>query len=602
MGTHRKGKRGKVGRSRAHRFWLGIFLGIIVVLVGATVWVGAQTLAAKSELEQAVPLASTVQQAVVAGDTSAAQEAANELGEHARAAEGHAGGPIWRAFEAVPFLGPNLTAVRQLAEVVENVSEDAIMPLVSLAGNLDLAGFRPVDGSVELDPLVQAQPVMAGVNEALIEASAKVAAVDTSHTLAQVRSATQQLAAVTETTASSVESVNRAVQLLPGMLGADGPRSYLLMFQNNAEVRATGGLPGAFAEIATDNGQIHITRQAPAAGIAFKEPVLDLPVETRGIYTDLVGTFMGDVTLTPQFPITGALTREMWKRTYGTEVDGVISLDPVALSYLLRATGPITLATGEVLTSENAVRLLLTDVYANNERPADQDAFFTSAAAAVFAALLSGQADPTALISALGQAGDEHRILIWSALEGDQKLLGGTTLAGGLPVSDASAERIGVYFNDATGAKMNTYLDTRIDLGEVTCRSDKRPYYAVDVTLTNTAPLDAATSLPKSVTGPGTYGVVQGNIKTIILVYGPPDSQNLGVTRREEPIPYHPASDAGYPVSQVSVELAPGESSTTRFYLLGADAERGKLEAVHTPVLNLLESRHVEVGCDAVQR
>ncbi|WP_166784229.1 hypothetical protein [Cryobacterium gelidum] len=55
-------------------------------------------------------------------------------------------------------------------------------------------------------------------------------------------------------------------------------------------------------------------------------------------------------------------------------------------------------------------------------------------------------------------------------------------------------------------------------------------------------------------------------------------------------------------MSQVAVELAPGESSTTRFFLLGADAEHGKLDAVHTPVLNLLEAQQIEVGCDSVLR
>ncbi|WP_166789442.1 DUF4012 domain-containing protein [Cryobacterium sp. TMS1-20-1] len=602
MGMHRKGKSSKVGGRRVRRFWLGVFIGVIVVLVGATVWVGFQSLMAKSELEQAVPLASVVQQAMVVGDIAAAQEAATELAENARAAAGHASDPVWRAFEFVPYLGPNLTAVRQLTQVVDDISEHAVMPLVSLAGSIDLASFSPANGAVDLAPLVQAQPIMIGVDVALTQATVDIAAIDTSNTLAQVRSAAQELSAVVDTTTTSVGGVNRAVQLLPAMLGAKGHRSYLLLFQNNAEVRATGGLPGAFAEISTEDGQIQITRQASAAGIVFDEPVLDLPLETRGIYTDRVSTFMGDVTLTPQFATTGALTREMWKRTYGTEVDGVISLDPVALSYLLRATGPITLATGEVLTSDNAVQLLLSDVYANYDDPADQDRLFASAAAAVFLALSGGQADPAALISALAQAGDERRILIWSAHEKDQELLAGTTLTGDLPVSDASAERIGVYFNDATGAKMNTFLDTRIDLGEVTCRNDGRPYYAVDVTLTNTAPLDANVSLPGSVTGPGTFGVVRGNIKTIILVYGPPDSQNLGVTRGGETVPYHPASDSGYPVSQLAVELAPGETSTTRFYFIGADAQHGELEVVHTPVLNLIESQRVEVACDEVER
>ncbi|WP_233198291.1 hypothetical protein [Cryobacterium sp. Y50] len=55
-----------------------------------------------------------------------------------------------------------------------------------------------------------------------------------------------------------------------------------------------------------------------------------------------------------------------------------------------------------------------------------------------------------------------------------------------------------MYFNDATGAKMNTHLDTRIDLGEVACRNDGRPYYAVDLALMNTALLDADVSLRRS--------------------------------------------------------------------------------------------------------
>lgn len=572
---------------------------VLALLVGCSAWLGSRAWLAKVELEQSVAQADVIQRALLSGDSSKLGEASTRLSLHANKAAALTSDPIWRVAEIVPGIGGNFTAVRELAHVIQQVSTGVVAPLLPLVDELGTEAFSPVAGSIGLGPMVEVQPAVAAAAAAMAQAADAASAIDAKGAITAVRAAVAQLTTLVHKTNPIIASLNRAVQLMPAMIGAEGRRSYLLLFQNNAEVRATGGLPGAFAEIATHDGQIEIMRQASAGGMVYPEPVLHLPIETRGIYTDRVSTFMGDVTLTPQFAMTGALAREMWKRTYGTEVDGVISLDPVALSYLLRATGPITLATGEVLTSENAVQLLLSDVYANYDDPADQDLLFASAAAAVFVALAGGQADPKALISALAQAGDERRILLWSAHEEDQKLLEGTTLTGDLPVSDASAEKIGVYFNDATGAKMNTFLDTRIDLGEVTCRNDGRPYYAVDVTLTNTAPVDAATSLPESVTGPGTYGVVQGNIKTIILVYGPPNSQNLGVTRGGETVPYHPASDTGYPVSQLAVELAPGESSTTRFYLLGGDAEHGALEAVHTPVLNLLESQKIEVGCDS---
>ena len=40
------------------------------------------------------------------------------------------------------------------------------------------------------------------------------------------------------------------------MAGADGPRDYLLVFQNNAEIRATGGLPGSWARLHAEDGKL----------------------------------------------------------------------------------------------------------------------------------------------------------------------------------------------------------------------------------------------------------------------------------------------------------------------------------------------------------
>ena len=57
------------------------------------------------------------------------------------------------------------------------------------------------------------------------------------------------------------------------MLGGDGPRNYLLVFQNNAEIRATGGLPGSWAEVHAEDGK-HL---AQAAGHGRRVPGLGHP-------------------------------------------------------------------------------------------------------------------------------------------------------------------------------------------------------------------------------------------------------------------------------------------------------------------------------------
>ncbi len=43
---------------------------------------------------------------------------------------------------------------------------------------------------------------------------------------------------------------------MPAFLGADGDRNYLYVFQNNAEVRSTGGLPGNISLVHASDGRV----------------------------------------------------------------------------------------------------------------------------------------------------------------------------------------------------------------------------------------------------------------------------------------------------------------------------------------------------------
>ena len=44
-------------------------------------------------------------------------------------------------------------------------------------------------------------------------------------------------------------------------------------------------------------------------------------------------------------------------------VDGVVAIDPVALSYVLGAVGPVTMPDGEVVTKDNVVELTESTAY-----------------------------------------------------------------------------------------------------------------------------------------------------------------------------------------------------------------------------------------------
>lgn len=566
-------------------------------MVAVSAWIGVRALLAKGELEAAVPLAQTVREQVVADDPAAAGKTARDLAAHARSAAALTSDPIWRAVEIVPWLGPNLTAVRELAGATEDVAVGAISPLVNLSGSLSPELFKPVGGAVPVQPIIDAQADVRAADDALAGASDRVQAIAADPLLGPVRSALDQLRPVLSETADTVDAARRAIDLLPAMLGADGPRTYLVMFQNPAEPRASGGNPGALALVGTDGGRITLAQQASTADFPrFPEPVLPLPTETAGIYGNITGRFMQDVTLTPRFQQSAELASEMWFQRFGTRVDGVLSIDPVALGYLLDATGPIDLPTGDQLTSANASALLLSEVYNRYPSPADQDAFFAAASGAVFDSIASGSFDPAKLIGALAHAGTERRVLLWNANETEQSILDGTTLTDLLPTAEQAAESFGVYVNDGTGSKMGYYLDMETSTGAARC-GDDGTLLGLRLTLTNTAPADAATSLPDYVTGGGQFGVPPGNFRFRVIVYAPPGSMPGGVQRDGVTLPSQLATDGEFPVTQFPIELAPGESTTIDLGVTAYDASTAP-RVVATPRIHLPETQRVAVNCE----
>ncbi len=165
----------------------------------------------------------------------------------------------------------------------------------------------------------------------------------------------------------------------------------------------------------------------------------------------------------------------MWQRETGQQVNGVIAIDPVTLGYLLKATGPVQLATGDTLTSDNAVKLLLSEAYAKYSDPKVQDAFFASAASAVFEKVSSGGFDAKQFVAALTRSAGEGRLRLWSADTSEEQLIDGTAVAGMLPTADEETRQFGVYLNDGTGSKMDYYLQKTISVdprsaGRTACR------------------------------------------------------------------------------------------------------------------------------------
>jgi hypothetical protein len=253
----------------------------------------------------------------------------------------------------------------------------------------------------------------------------------------------------------------------------------------------------------------------------------------------------------------------------------VISIDPVALGYILDATGPVKISNPDLITlaqhklptelnGQNVVSTLLSDVYAKIPQPKLQDAYFAGVAQEVFAALSDGKGNAPALIAGITRGTEEGRVLVWSGKANEQSVIAKYPLSGSIAGPSVSPAQFGVYFNDGTGAKMDYYVKRSVQLIKE-CAKDGYEQTTVRITSTNTAPADAAKSLPAYVTGDGIFGVPPGSVQTNIVAYGPVQA-NVEIAKQDgQKTEFAPYIHGNRPVGVLAVRLAPGETHTVEF-------------------------------------
>ena len=596
--SRRARSRARHRRERTAGIVFASVLGAILILgVAGAAWIGVRGALAYGHVADAQRAAENLADSLT--DPAAAAEVVPGLTADTSAARALTSDPVWGAAENLPWIGPQLAATATVIAAVDDVATTALEPLAQAASGFSLDTLRPAGGAFDVAAIASLTDVATTATDSLREASASVDAIDTTELLAPLAAPVTEVRDLLTSGLTAADALRRTSQLLPLALGADGPRNYLVMFQNNAEWRSLGGIVGAMAMIHTDAGRMDLVDQRSATNdfSRLDEPAIPLSEEITGIFGDKPGIYFHNVTQIPDYTIDGPLAREMWFRETGVAVDGVFALDPVTLSYLLEATGSIALPTGEQLTGENAVPLLLNEVYARYPDPRDQDAFFAATAAVVFKTIADGAADPASLIQALARAGSERRLFMWSADPAEQAILDGATIQGDLPVTDDRSTQFGVYLNDGTGSKMDYYTEASAAVGWCAgstaftqnlrpgefLRED--PLATVSVTLRSTAPADAATSLPPYITGGGNFGVPAGITRTIAYLYLPTGSEVVSSVAGDEGAAtvFGTGTHDGRDVLIWETNLNPGETATATIQVRTPPTPT--LEALMTPTI-----------------
>ncbi|GAA2932320.1 DUF4012 domain-containing protein [Microbacterium luteolum] len=578
---------------------------MLVLLLAAVGVIGAiavsKALAVRDALSPAVPVASGLPAKVVAGDAAGAAADAAVLQDLSDRAVAETKSLEWRIAEWIPFLGQNLVAVRTAAEGVDDVAGFAVDSLP----NLDLAAFRPVDGAIDLSAVHKLEELVTSGAKTFAAVNASIDSTDRTFLVPQVTDALGSLDDAVSGVDDTLATLSPILKVLPAALGEGTPRTYLLMFQGNSELRASGGNPAALALVTATEGRIQLTTQATSVQFANARPesIAPLDPETDALYSDIIGRWIPNLTATPDFPTSVEIMRAWWADEGLPPFDDVISTDPVALSYILRATGPIPLATGETLTSENAVSLLLNEVYFNygtGNGGSEQDLFFAAAAAQIFSTLTTGMQNPLGFLDALRQASDESRMKIWSSNPDIEAMMSDTRLAGTLPATNEDKTIAGVYFNDTTGAKTDYYADASVVSSSDQCTASGPPTFQQTITFANNITPEQADALPYFITGP--Y-FEPGHIATDVVVYAPVGAtiDSWNVEGAESFALVAEGTHLGRSVVRINVVTPPQTAATITVSMKGAEgttgADYGAYDVWTTPMVRATPVTLETPGC-----
>ncbi|ALX65605.1 DUF4012 domain-containing protein [Microbacterium sp. XT11] len=520
-------------RRRARITWLIVGI-LLVVLLGVACWVGFRALTVKDGLEKSQALIGELQ------NGADMKQTVSEISGHAESAATAASDPVWGALEWVPFVGDNLKGVRLAAQSLDVLVNDVGMPVLGADG----------DGGSLIAKVLE---VTKAESDRVVQLAHEIDAVQTSSALiGPVRKGVDQVAEVMSAAAPAVE-------LIPELLGANGPRNYLLVFQNNAESLALGGSAASQTLVHVDNGTITMGDQGNSRVYQNGVPV-DVQVDPSAIdlYTSYLLDHVNTSMSRPDFPTAAKIMRAWWQRDISPdEIDAVVSVDPLALSRILVATGPIPLISGDTLTSENAVQLLLSDVYKrwdSYKYPELVDGFFAAAAGAVFQKVSSGQFNLKDMAWAISESASKGSILVWSEDEDVTKAIAGQRVSGVLPTDNDDATTVGVYFHNSNGSKIDYYTQTAVT-ADAACTADGATF-TVKASLSLPITQEQAKALPRYVQSM-TFGT---RFRDWIFIYGPPGTALKDVAMNGEDIRviHSDIDDLGRPVAAFEAWFDPG--------------------------------------------
>lgn len=464
-------------------------LGVVLAAAAGAVTVSAATSAqsAAGNLQQAQSSLSAVRD----GDTTTEDAVAALRRAQVNVGKADAALSSWPVdvLAAVPVIGRSWDAERAATRTAAEVVAGA---LVLVEGTQEL---RAQDGRIDLAALARMRSDLSGPVRRGRTALSTLRGTSTSLTPPQVGRGVAEAEQALRPAVGALQRADAGLGVLADLLGASGPRSVLLMLQNNAELRGAGGYVSTFGTGRSEAGKLSLEPLQDILDVA------DAPDRARTVpapaeYVEDYGPLSANTTMwrswnmSPHVPDSALVGARIAGVLLGKEPDVVVLLDVPAMGALAAlGGGAVTLPDGSSVSADQLTDALLVDAYAaagaDGQDQVRRRAALRTAATATVSRLLAGDLPAPELLRALTRLAEGRHVSVWSARPDEQEALADLGVAGAVQ-TPADGDLLHVSVNNIGGNKLDVYADRRVS---VDVRLDRSQASVVQrVELINKAP------------------------------------------------------------------------------------------------------------------
>ena len=239
---------------------------------------------------------------------------------------------------------------------------DSIQPYADVLGLKGQGSFVGGSASQRIETAVKTMgkitPNIDKISTYLVAAKTEIDAVDPNHYPSigpgvKVKTDLQKVKTLTDEGVTFIDQAKPLIKILPQLLGEPNETKYLVIFQNDKELRPTGGFITAYAIFRLDQGVIHVDVSNDIYTLDATIPNKQPAPKPIAKYLDVPLFNLRDSNLSPDFVTSMNTFYSMYKTSPSYEkVDGIIAVDTSALVSAMNILGDIQ-ADGVTFTTKN---------------------------------------------------------------------------------------------------------------------------------------------------------------------------------------------------------------------------------------------------------